>query len=736
MSSSHRPYRSRERRRAIDPERRGVISRGNTEDSSALPPRLADLNLSMLARFVHCFLIFVSIFLVRAFYLQVIDRGYLGQLTKQRTAVVRRQGVRGNILDRNAQVLAQNVKTYRVSVDPRPLEPEDVQVLMRELPKMFPELEVEKVRARLMNKKRSGALISNHATYKQYREVKRLVKSLADTYVSGAESTRRIYPKGDLAGPLLGFVSIVKDHLSSAGRAGLEQSYEWALSGEDITYESQKNGLGRVLPVSGALNSQRSDGRSLMTTIDMRLQQITQAYLSEQITEMEAKRGVAVVMDPHTGDVLAAAQVPSYDPNRYFEFPRGHHQNLFISSQSEPGSTMKPFLVSAALNEGIVGPRTRFSGMRGFFKLGRFTIKDSHAVEDMSTLEIIKYSSNVGAIQLSQQLGKHHFYSYLKKFGFGEPTQVRLYGEISGTVHDLKQWNPVNLGTMSYGYGLTVTPLQVVQALSVIANGGELIAPRVALAITDESGVVQEEFPVRRVRRVISKRVAQQVTRGMMMVTQEGGTGLRARVAGYHVAGKTGTAHKALNGVYTEEVIASFMGFAPAENPRLAIYVSIDEPKKEKFGGKVAAPVFAKIVSEALPFLGVPPDDSITVSVRGRRARRRRKRARTYEPPLKVTMDHTPWWLKDRFLTRATEEMVVPDLRGLSLAEALKRLKPYGLQLKVVGSGVITSQKPESGELLPSHDHIEVTLERPLVLSRPASGASLISEDMTSLESL
>ena len=706
----------------------------NVKTSSAghKPPRLADLNLSMLALIVHCFLLFVGIFVVRAFYLQVINQNYTHELTRQRTAVVHRQGLRGNILDRNAQVLAQNVKTYSVSVDPSQLKAEEVQLLLKELPKLFPEIDLDKVKARLTNKKRSGALIWRHAKYEQLQQVKQLV----DAYVSGRESTRRIYPKGDLAGPLLGFVSIVKDHLSSAGRAGLEQSYDWALSGEDITYESQKNGLGRVLPVSGAMNSQRSDGRSVMTTIDMRLQQITQAYLSEQIEEMEAERGVAVVMDPNNGDVLAVAQVPSYDPNRYFDFPRGNHQNLFISSQSEPGSTMKPFLVAAALNERVVGTNTRFQGMRGVFKLGRFTIRDSHPVEDMSTLEIIKYSSNVGAIQLAQQLGKSNFYSYLKKFGFGEPTQVRLYGELSGTVYELKNWNPVNLGTMSYGYGLTVTPIQITQALSVIANGGELIAPRVALAITNESGMIEEEFPVRRVRRVISKRVARQVTRGMMMVTQSGGTGLRARVAGYRVAGKTGTANKAVNGVYTDEVIASFMGFVPAEKPRLAIYINIDAPKKEKFGGKVAAPVFARIVSEALPFLGVPPDNRITVSKQSRRNRARRKRRQEEDTSLTLTTDHTPWWLKDRFLTRATDDMVVPDLRGLSLSEALKRLKPYGLKVKVTGSGIITAQVPESGELLPAHDQIELTLERPLVLSHPPSGAVILNEDLTSLESL
>lgn len=688
------------------------------------PPRLADLNLSVVAWFSHSFLIIVSLFLIRACDLQLVEDHYSKKLSRQRTAVVRHQAIRGDILDRNSQVLAQNVKTYRIAADPSMLSPQQIEELLTGLPKIFPKIDVEQVRARLSNQRRRDALLWRHATYDEYQEVKKLT----NTFIGTTESTRRIYPKGELAGPLLGFVSIIKDHLSSEGRAGIEQAYDWALSGEELVYESQRNGLGRIAPVSGDLLHRPTDGRTLMTTIDMRLQQITEAYLSEQVKEMEAIKGVAVVMDPNNGDILAVAQVPSYDPNRYFEFPRENHHNFFISSQAEPGSTMKPFLVAAALNENVVSMNTRFSGMGGQFKLGRFTIKDSHSVEDMSTLEIIKYSSNVGAIQLAQLVGKHSFYSYLKNFGFGELTQIRLSGEASGKVYELKDWNPVNLGTMSYGYGISVTPIQMVQALSVIANGGELIAPRVVRAITNKAGEIEEEFPVRRVRRVISSRVAQQVTQGMMMVTQAGGTAPAARVHGYQVAGKTGTAHKAGQGGYSEAVVASFMGFVPAERPRLAIYISIDEPKKEKYGGKVAAPVFAKIVSEALPFLGVPPDDSIQGSSQARQDQSRRAKTQEPETPLVKELDHTPWWSKDRFLMRATDDMVVPDVKGLNLVTALERLKVFGLDVTVKGSGIVTSQSPESGELLPAHDRIELTLEQPSLLNRTPTGASLMIE--------
>ncbi len=722
-----------EQRRAYSALRNSPSKRGDGK-SHHNPPKPADLQLNVVAFFNQLFILCMIGFLGRAFYLQVINESFLKKLTKQRTAVLRHHATRGNIFDRNSQILAQNIKTYKISLDPHQLDETIINRIIEASPAIFGQkFEIEKVEPRLRNKARREAMIVRHASYEQVQAFKKLTTK----YVGVSETTKRIYPKKDLAGPFLGFVSIIKDHLNNAGRAGIEQAYDWALSGEDIIYESQRNGLNMVAPVSGAIHIGSSDGRSIMTTIDMRLQQITEAYLSEQVEEMGAKQGVAVVMDPNNGDILAVAQVPSYDPNRYFEPQfKGHHQNMFISSQSEPGSTMKPFLVSAALNERVVSPSTRFPGLGGKFKLGRFTIRDSHSVEDMSTLEIIKYSSNVGAIQLAQAVGKHRFYSYLKGFGFGEPTQIKLYGEISGKVHPLKSWNPVNLGTMSYGYGISVTPIQIVQALSAIANGGELIAPRVVRAITNDLGEIEEEFPIRRVRRVISKRVARLVTRGMEMVAEPGGTGMNARVNGYKVAGKTGTAHKAGDGSYSDKrVVASFMGFVPSKSPRLAIYISVDEPVKEQYGGKVAAPIFSKIVSEALPFLGVPPDDSI-VARPSRQKRRYQKTAQEHPVTLIKEVDDTPWWSKDRFLTRATEDMVVPDVKGLNLNKALKRLKQFGLQIRVSGSGVVVSQSPESGELLPDDHQVEVTLKRPQLVNREPSRATLITDDQLSSEKL
>ena len=702
-------------------------SRHDARKSNIAPRKLANLQLNVVATLTNLFVIGLLIFLARAFHLQMINDSFVKKLKQQRTALVTDSGTRGNIFDRNAQVLAQNVKSYKIQLDPTQLDDKEIKHLLTHLPTIFPGIELDKLETRLRNKARREALISKNASYQQYEKLKKLTKK----FIGLTATLKRIYPKGKLAGPFLGFVSLYKDHLNSAGRAGIEQAYDWALSGHDVLYETQKNGRKYTAPVSGALYKRSSDGRSIMTTIDMRLQQITEAYLSEQVEDMGAKQGVAVVMDPHTGDILAVAQVPTYDPNKY-NTSQTSYQNIFISSQVEPGSTMKPFLIAAALNENLINVNSRFPGMGGTIKLGRFQVKDSHKVEDdMSTLEIIKFSSNIGAIQVAQLLGKNTFYSYLKNFGFGDLTNIGLYGEIEGKVYELKKWNPVNLATMSYGYGLNVTPIQMTQALCAIANGGQLIMPRVVKALTNEQGEIQEEFPVRVVRRVISEKVAKRVVRGMEMVVEPGGTAPAARINGYRVAGKTGTTRKVKKegGGYSKtKKAASFMGFAPANNPRLAIYINIDEPKKETYGGKVAAPIFAKIVSEALPFMGVPPDE--TIRAKPRRRKRRRVNNTNHQVMLIKTLDNNPWWSKDRFLTRASEDMVIPDLKGYDLPTALQKLNKYDLEVKVKGSGVIVSQSPESGELLESHGKIELTLARPSLLRRPVSGATLIQEDM------
>ena len=327
----------------------------------------------------------------------------------------------------------------------------------------------------------------------------------------------------------------------------------------------------------------------------------------------------------------------------------------------------------------------------------------------MTTMDVIKYSSNVGAIQIGQLLGREAYYSALRAFGFGDFTQVGLYPEVKGYLRPVRQLSHVNLGSMSYGYGLDTTPMHLTQAMAVIANGGKLVRPRLVSHVLNRKGEVIQEFPTKVRRRVISAATAKTVTRALQSVTDlppDNGTGWRARASGYAVAGKTGTAHKLDGGAYSNTLYnASFVGFVPANDPKLVIYVNFDEPMKNHFGGTVAAPVFSAIAEEALPFLGVSPDPTLLKS------RRRRQ-----EPELVLESHHVhdeSWWSKDALLINAPPEWVVPDLAGKSLAEVVKSSARLNLELSVEGAGRVRHQSPRAGALLPEDGTLRVFLARP-----------------------
>ena len=667
-------------------------------------------------RSVTFFIFFILI--TRAVYLQLWTDKFYNSMKNQRQAVVTKRAQRGLILDRNGQVLANNIKTYRIATDPSKLKEKDISRMLSELPKVFPKIKLDVLKRRLTNKRRRDVLIWRHAM----KEEVDAVRAVIPRHIYTQPMTRRVYPKKELAGPLIGFVRVVEDPNRPGGRSGVEQAYDWLLQGNDIKIGSERDGRKRVFSVNGSSPQVTSIGQSIKLTIDMRIQQLAEAYLKDQVTEMEAKSGVVVVMDPHTGDLLALAQVPTYDPNEYNEYPIMSYQNYAVSHPIEPGSTIKPFLVAAALNENLLRPDSRFSGHDGRFRLGEHWIRDSHPAKELSTLEVIKYSSNIGAIQIAQLLGKKAYYSYLKSFGFGDLTHVGLNHESRGRLRSVSEWGQVHLGTFSYGYGFSATPLQITQALCVIANGGRLVTPRLVKSILNADGEVIDRVPVQMKRRVIRKSVADAVTRGLVMVTEAKGTGVRARVDGYIVAGKTGTARKIASGkkgYSSERVSASFMGFVPAHAPRLAIYINIDEPQTEHYGGKVAAPVFSRIAAEALPFLGVPATEQQGPN------RRERALLRNPQRRSKVSVDNQPWWSKDRFLTNAPNDLIIPELKGKDLSTALRELVDYQLDVRVSGSGVVIDQSPASGELLPSDRKIYLTLERPPVLTRVPTGAPL-----------
>ncbi len=414
-----------------------------------------------------------------------------------------------------------------------------------------------------------------------------------------------------------------------------------------------------------------------------------------------------VVLDPRTGDLLAMAQTPDFDPNLFRQSRPSDWRLRGLTDVLEPGSTVKPLLVAAAFDAGKARPNTVWDGHKGRIKVGRKWITDIHREDRMTTLEIVKHSSNVGAVQVAQRLGKEGWHGYLRRYGFGSETGLGLRGERGGSLRPPRRWGQIHLATFAYGYGFSVTPLQMARAVGALANGGVLMKPRLIREVRDVNDEVVEQIPPRVLRRVVSEQAAKDATRAMEMVTGEGGTGRRARVPGYRVAGKTGTANKVDVGGYSKsKVRSSFVGFVPAQAPRLVMYITVDEPKRARYGGHVAAPIFASIAREALPYLGVEATEAYAAEEELDDSAWDQE-AEGLDPQVRA------WWFEEALLNEIPSHLVVPDLRGWSLRDVVDRAAELGLAVRVDGAGLVRSQRPQPGALLPRDGTLEVELILP-----------------------
>ncbi|MBI4843327.1 MAG: penicillin-binding protein 2 [Nitrospirae bacterium] len=413
--------------------------------------------------------------------------------------------------------------------------------------------------------------------------------------------TKRFYPKGQTAAHILGFTNI-----DNKGISGLELQYDEYMRGTEKKVFMGKDARGKSL--APGIEDELA-GSSMILTIDEGLQYIVERELSQAMSDWEAAAAVAIMIRPSTGEILAMANMPTYDPNLPGESVNDNKRNRAITDMYEPGSTLKAVLSSVAYEEGVVSLNQMFDVSRGFIVVGGKPIKDVHRNGVLSFQDVIKKSSNVGAVQIGMKLGKERYYSYLKKFGFGDRTGIDMPGEVSGILRSPARWSGTSIGAISIGQEIGVTPLQLVRAYSAIANGGLLMKPYVVSEIISDTGEsIKRNTPVA-AERVMSARTAKVITDILKGVTETGGTGKNAEVAGNLVAGKTGTAQKIdpNTGLYSKnKFISSFVGFAPADDPELALIVVVYEPKGATYGGVVAAPVFRRIVENAFAYLNIP----------------------------------------------------------------------------------------------------------------------------------
>jgi len=559
------------------------------------PPGLPGWRLS--AVFIVCLATF-ALLGARLVELQVIHATALQRLAlRQHLESLRLPSQRGLILDRRGSRLAVNVQGASVYAVPRMIpNPAAFARAVAPLLRLAP----GEVEARLA---RGGPFFAWLAR-RQPPETADAIRSLGLGEAVGTISEpRRTYPAGALAAGVIGFTG-----LDGVGLAGLELQYDGALRGVAGLGTARRDAIGRELVQTAQILAPPRDGETLVLTLDEIVQHIAERELGRAVAAASAQGGVAIVMDPQSGAILALAALPTFDPNEYRAAPPRYWNPRAVSDLYEPGSTFKVFLAAAALATQAVDPNEKFSDP-GVIRINGATIHDAEPPErSVLTLgEIVEYSSNVGAAQVATRVGKDRLYAYIRQFGFGQPTGIDLPGEAAGIIRPTGQWYGPSLQNIGFGQGISVTPIQLLRATSAFATHGLAVHPHLVEAIRDPAGHTVATPGDRPAERVIDPGVADRVL-SMMRTVVEGGTGIRARLEGYPVAGKTGTAQRPGAGRYEPGAyVASFVGVVPIPGPRLAILVCVDRPRGVYLGGDVAAPAFREIARQALWYLRIPP---------------------------------------------------------------------------------------------------------------------------------
>jgi cell division protein FtsI/penicillin-binding protein 2 len=504
---------------------------------------------------------------------------------------------RGRILDRSGRPLAVNVEMTSIYAVPAVID--NPRAFAAAVGPAIGEAPAE-IQRRLAGSGKYFAWVARKVKPEVVTRVKAL--GLGDQLGFLSED-RRAYPNGPLAAHALGFVGI-----DNQGLGGIELAYDETLRGRAGSAVAERDGVGRLLIETRRVVDAPLDGADLILTIDQVIQHVAERELDKALGQTRAKRGLVLVMDPASGEILALAVRPAFDPNGGAQARPEQWLNRIVAVTYEPGSTFKIFLTAAALDSGAVVPEDRFL-CNGSLRVGSHVIRDAHGPHGWQTVtDMVKNSCNVAAAQIATRLGKETYYRYIRAFGFGTPTGIDLPGEVQGLVPPPSEWRGPGLQTIAFGQGIGTTALQLLAASTALANDGRMVRPHVVRAVRDSEGRLVKAMGTERLEQVISPKTARTVLQMMRRVVQDG-TGLQAAIEGYPVAGKTGTAQipSPHGGYDPDRFIASFLGIVPVTAPRLAVLVVLDDPRGVYYGGAVAAPVFREIASQALWYLRVPP---------------------------------------------------------------------------------------------------------------------------------
>ena len=540
------------------------------------------------ARFVLGMLVgALALLVARALYLQAVKTDFLQEKGDARySRLLDMPATRGRILDRNGEPLAVSTPVKSIWAIPG-----DVQLKAAERRKLAALLDMStaELERKLGDEARDFVYLKRQLPPDTAEAIARL--HLAGIYEQG--EYRRYYPAGEVTAHVVGFTGV-----DDAGQEGLELAYQEALGGRRGSRRVLKDRLGHIVEDVQSIRAAQ-DGADLTLSLDSKIQSLAFSALKAAVERHHARAGALVALDVRTGEVLALANIPSYNPNNRARLSGAQLRNRVITDLFEPGSTLKPFTIALALESGKVSPRTVIATAPGRMTLARYTIRDVHPAPALTVTQVLQKSSNVGAAKLALALPREAMWELFRRLGFGTTPQLGFPGAAAGRLRPYRSWRPVEQATMAYGHGISVSLIQLARAYTVFATDGELVPLTLVKSEPAASG-----------EKLLSPETAREVRAMLEAAVQPGGTGPRARIVGWRVAGKTGTAHKQQNGGYAaDKYIASFVGLAPVSAPRVVLAVMIDEPAgRDYYGGSVAAPVFAQVMQGALRLLGVPHD--------------------------------------------------------------------------------------------------------------------------------
>ncbi len=703
-------------------------------------------------RFAALYLFFLFVFgavLTRLLWVQVVRHDFYADAAfKQQYGKSYLPAARGAIYDRNMSPLAMSRPVYDLYCIPRLIR--DDKAVARVLAPLLGADEAQ------LEGKCASRAESEWLAREVPRSVATEVLALGLTGVFARPCERRIYPEGELASHVIGYLGP-----RDGARAGAERMLDVYLEGLPGYFDGGADAAGRSLPDLTNNFVAPMNGLGCVLTVDKWCQYVVERELRVCCERYRAEAGAVIAMDPHTGEILALASYPAYDPNDYGSYPPAHWRNNCVTSAIEPGSIVKPFLMAAALEEQVVSTRDIFDCSKTL-RLGRFEIKDvKPSAEPLTTSEIIERSSNIGVVLIAQRLGGRRYYEYLRKFGFGEPTGLGLPAENPGILRHDDFNRPLGRAFASFGQGFSATPLQITTAACALANGGTLVKPTLVSAVVDENGRPLRRFKPEVQRRVVSAEAAATVRSMMALVVKRGG-GKLAQLPGYRIAGKTGTSEIAApggRGYIPGAYNSSFLGIFPADDPQVVIFLTVRKPRAEVFGGSVAAPACARMAADILPALRVLPAGSRRLDLAALPpARDRHVTFRDIPAPAAVKRltsaglrarfegkgDRVLWSSADSGASPEAGSVVLctlgggvngmPRVVGLSVREAMRRLGPAGVEVSLSGDGGwVVGQSPAPGAELRGECALELAGSwpprreiSPAVAGRsPAAGAEI-----------